>query len=294
MSLSIPKAMAELKQQGLLFKGKVLTEQSVKALRALTPYVENAACNAAFSMLECVSPEFREPTLLQRMAQLTSTRVSSVAGQPQTDAAKKSCVFVLDSLRLGRLAGDIKKDDVYTVSMVTGQHLKTPALVHKLFKKQDLVEHVYHEAWLIKHSLALGLRAFRTPLGIWEKFQTPVGEQKLIAAIRKGVLATGKGLESQFGLKVAEYRDQTQHDVKVRALIDLLWGVWCDTFDDEFMELCSQEMNAAARREWSWHPRRWEVFMTSSAPGAAGMGPSVQASVKTRYVGPNPLVLSFK
>ena len=48
MSLSIPKAMAELKQQGLLFKGKVLTEQSVKALRALTPYVEDAACPHCF------------------------------------------------------------------------------------------------------------------------------------------------------------------------------------------------------------------------------------------------------
>jgi len=48
VSLSIPTAMAELKKQGLLFKGKGLTEQSVKALRALTPYVEDAACPHCF------------------------------------------------------------------------------------------------------------------------------------------------------------------------------------------------------------------------------------------------------
>ena len=61
-SQSIPKATVALQQAGLTFKGKVLTEQSVKAVRALAPYVEDARCSAAFSMLECVSPEFREAT----------------------------------------------------------------------------------------------------------------------------------------------------------------------------------------------------------------------------------------
>ena len=74
---SIPKALVALKPQGLLFKGKPLTEQSLKSLRALAPYVEDAKCSATFSMLECVSPEFRDTTLLFRLAQLISNRAAS-------------------------------------------------------------------------------------------------------------------------------------------------------------------------------------------------------------------------
>ena len=200
-------------------------------------------------------PEFREPTLLLRLAQLSSTRVAGVQHtEPLArSSATSSFAFALDCLRLGRLAGDVKKEDVYTVSSVTGQQLKTPALVHKLFKKQDLVEFVLHEAWLVNESLAQAVAPFRTPLGIWQKFQTPVGEQSLVAAFRKGDSAPGEGLENQFALAVAEFRDQDQHDIKVQTLIDLLWGVWCSTFDDEFMELCSREMNATAPSAFLWH-----------------------------------------
>ena len=83
-------------------------------------------------MLECVSPEFRDPTLLMRLAQHSSARVASVQ-HPEPLArspAASAFVFALDCLRLGRLAGDVKKEDVYTVSNVTGQQLKTPALIH--------------------------------------------------------------------------------------------------------------------------------------------------------------------
>ena len=167
--------MAALKLAGSLFKGKVLTEQSVKALRALAPYVADASCRAAFSMLECVSPEFREMTLLLRLAQLSSTRVAS--GQhPQANAAQMAFVFVLDCLRIGRLAGDVKQEEAYTVGTVSGQERKTPALAHKFFKKQDIVEFVFHEAWLVNESLVQAVAPFCTPLGIWQKFQTPVGD----------------------------------------------------------------------------------------------------------------------
>ena len=141
-SQSIPKATVALQQAGLTFKGKQLNEQSIKALRALAPYVADASCRAAVSMLDCVSPEFREMTLLLRLAQLSSTRVAS--GQhPQANAAQMAFVFVLDCLRIGRLAGDIKQEEVYTVGTVTGQERKTPALAHKFFKKQDIVEFVF-------------------------------------------------------------------------------------------------------------------------------------------------------
>ena len=52
-----------------------------------------------------------------------------------------------------------------------------PALVHMLFKKQDLVEFVVHEAELVCVQLAQAVAPFRTPLNIWNKFQIPAGEQ---------------------------------------------------------------------------------------------------------------------
>ncbi len=52
-------------------------------------------------------------------------------------------VLVLDCLRIGRLAGDIKQEEVYTVSTVSGRERKSPALAHKLFKKHDLVEFLF-------------------------------------------------------------------------------------------------------------------------------------------------------
>ena len=176
--------MTALKQTGLSFKGKPLTEQMVKGLKALAPFVEDAASCAAFSMLECLCPEVREPTLLMRIVQLSTTRLAGVAAE--------SLVFSLNCLRIGRLAGDIK--DAYTVATVAGQQLKKPALIHKLFKKQDLVEFVLHEASLVSQSLTQAVAPFRTPMDIWEKFAaTPTGQQSIVAAIRNGDKAPGDG-----------------------------------------------------------------------------------------------------
>ena len=49
---------------------------------------------------------------------------------------------------------------------MTGQERKTPALAHKLFKKQDIVEFVFHEAWLVSEPLVQAVAPFRTPIGI--------------------------------------------------------------------------------------------------------------------------------
>ena len=77
-------------------------------------------------------------TLILRLAQLSSTRVAS--GQhPQANAAQMAFVFVLDCLRIGRLAGDVKQDEAYTVGLVCGQERNAPALAHKFFKNQDIV-----------------------------------------------------------------------------------------------------------------------------------------------------------
>ena len=137
---------------------------------------------------------------------------------------------------------------------MTGQQLKTPALIHRLFKKQDLVEFVLHEARLVNESLAEAVAPFRTPMDIWQKFQhTSPRQQSLAAAIRKGDSAPGEGLESQFAVAVAEFRDLAEHDIKTQTLIDLLWNVWCSTFDDAFMELCLKEMAATTPAAFLWH-----------------------------------------
>ena len=89
------------------------------------------------------------PTLLLRLAQLSSARgavLQNLADSGATSTATNSLALCLECLRLGRLAGDVKKEDAYTVSSVIGQQRNTPALAHKYFKKQDLVEFLCHEA----------------------------------------------------------------------------------------------------------------------------------------------------
>ena len=75
----------------------------------------------------------------------------------------------------------------------------------------------------------------------------------MAAAIRKGDSAPGEGLESQFSVAVAEFRDLASHDLKTQTLIDLLWNVWCSTFDGAFMELCLKEMAATTPAAFLWH-----------------------------------------
>ena len=85
------------------------------------------------------------PTLLLRLAQLSSARgavLQNLADSGATSTATNSLALCLECLRLGRLAGDVNKEDAYTVSSVTGQQLETSALVHKMFKKNGLVEFV--------------------------------------------------------------------------------------------------------------------------------------------------------
>ena len=88
-------------------------------------------------------------------------------------------------------------------------------------KKQDLVEFLLHEAGFVSESFMQAVVAFRTPLAIMQKF-SPVGEQGVVALFRKGGSAPGEGMESQFALAVAQFRDQKMHDAKTQALMDFL------------------------------------------------------------------------
>ena len=136
---------------------------------------------------------------------------------------------------------------------------------------------------------------FRTPLSIWQKFQTPVGEQSLVAAIRNCVSAPGEGLENQFALRVAEFRDQDQHDIKTHTMIDMWWGVWSSTFDDKFMELCSQYMKATAPSSFLWHRylqdskeelgSKYRAFTVACTSGPIPAAPGAELVMGTSHLG---------
>ena len=95
-TLSLAKTKQELQTYGLTYKGKPITDAVVKALKALAPFVVNAACCTAFGLMEACCPELRDTTLLMRIAHLCSRRHPD-----NTDAACESMVFVFDCLRVG-------------------------------------------------------------------------------------------------------------------------------------------------------------------------------------------------
>ncbi len=147
---SIPKVREALQKYGLTYKGKAITDSQVKAFKVLTPFVGDEACEASYSVLEAICPEFRDSTLLMRVAQLCNGRYTSAASGAESDArARASLTYVFDCLRVAKLTGDVPKDEVYTVSKVSGQERKSSALVHTLFKKADLLEFIRHEAELL-------------------------------------------------------------------------------------------------------------------------------------------------
>ena len=83
---SVPKIIAVLRQYGLTFKGKVLNDCNVRALKVLMPFVGDAACGAAYSLMEAFCPELRESTLLMRIAQFSLGRVASTVMEREASA----------------------------------------------------------------------------------------------------------------------------------------------------------------------------------------------------------------
>ena len=243
-NLSGPKIKEELKTLGLTFKSKAFIDAVVKALKALAPFVCNAACCTAFSLMEACCPELRDPTMLMRIAQLCTRRSPDNAS-----AACESMVFVFDCLRVNRLTGERPAQKIYTVSDVTGQENKQPALVHELFKKQDVFDSLTQEAELVQRGVATTAKMYRTPLDI-QKYFSASGEGGLVDTFRNDTSADLE-FEGTFALKVADHRDQESHGV-TKAYIDLAWGVWAGSFDDEFIELCKIELQHP-NKAFAWH-----------------------------------------
>ena len=232
-----------MKTYGLTFKGKPFTEASGKALKNLAPFLGDKACARAYSLLESFCPEVRKATLLMRIAQLTLAGEANA--RESSASARQSLVFIFDSLRVYRIVGACP--DTYTVSKVTGQEKRTPALVQVLFKKDELIAFVMHEfALTIKcpdDGIVLNkVKMFRTPLTLMKHFSAS-GEEGVVDTFRRrGSLATTDDFETAYAVAVADYRDEAIHDPKTQALIDFAWGVWSGKFDDEILELCCQDM----------------------------------------------------
>jgi len=126
-------------------------------------------------------------------------------------------------------------------------------MVHLLFKKQSLIEFLTHEVELINKPLLNATRMFRTPLALMKHFSAS-GEQGIVAKFRDDDADPEQGMESLFAISVADYRDQEIHNATEQALIDLMWGCWNGTFDDELTDLCTKDTTTQAGvTNFLWH-----------------------------------------
>ena len=132
-----------IKNYSLTFKGKPVSAANVTALRGLQPFIFDSACSSAFEQADMYFPELRDPTLLMRVGTARSAKAVSDA------KARENFAFVMHSLSVARLTGDIPQDEKLTVSRVVGRDKKTPAMIQALFKKKELVEFIFQEAHLI-------------------------------------------------------------------------------------------------------------------------------------------------
>ncbi|CAK0885703.1 unnamed protein product [Prorocentrum cordatum] len=242
------KLEAAIKTYGLAFKGKALTAASATALKGLQPFALDDARGSAFALAEGVS-----------------------------DAqAKGHFVFIVDSLRMARLTGEIPKGEKLSASRVVGRGRGAPAMTHAFFRKKELVECIFHAAFLIDEAMHRDMAIFETPFNIAQKFATS-GANGLAASHRMSESGGPDGMGALFSLKVAEHRGGV--DPKAKAMIDVAWPVWAGAFDDEVAELTLQEIHGGSAG-FLWHTYLNE---TSQQVGA-----NYRAFVAARAGGPTP------
>ena len=267
---SVAKVKTAGNKYGLTFKSKSLTDNQVKALKALDPFLEDEKCNEAYDLTEAVCPEIMDVTILMRICQLSSSRATCI---PAAD----SFVFAMDCLRALRLTGTFQGGE-YTLAAVTGQEKSQPALMHSLFKKQELTEFICHELKMRDEASVAKLDVMRTPLSIASRFSAS-GESGLVTALRAGDASASEGFESMFAMRVAEYRDADDVGEKAAAAIDFLWNMWCGQYKDEIKELIVQELQSPSNNAgFLWHR-----YLTDSNKE---MGAKYRAFVEACTAGP--------
>ena len=245
----LSKLEMAIKSYSLTFKGKPVSAANVSAVRGLQPFIFDSACSSAFEQAEMYFPELRDPTLLMRVGTACSAKAVSDAAK-----ARDNFAFIMHSLRVARLTGDIPQDEKLSVSRVVGRDKKTPAMIQALFKKKELVEFIFQEARLIDQTMHDNMAAFQTPLSIVQHFAAS-GANGLVVPHRmtewsRRVSWCWGPMDMLFSLKVAEHRQGA--DGKTKAMIDLVWPVWAGAYDEEIAELTLQEVqnNSAG---FLWH-----------------------------------------
>ncbi|CAK0884989.1 unnamed protein product [Prorocentrum cordatum] len=202
------------------------------------------------------------------------------------DKARELFVFILDTFRVARLAGDVPKDEKLAVSRVCGRDCKSPGMLHALFKKKELAEYIFHEASLVHKEHGREMAAFKTPLRILQRFAAS-GADGLVASHRvSDPGGSADGMEILFALPVAEYRNAV--DCKSKAMIDVAWPLWSGAFDAEIVELARQEMqNSAPAFVWRTYLAetsqevgvKCRAFVTACAGGPIPADPELDASL---------------
>ncbi|CAK0853209.1 unnamed protein product [Prorocentrum cordatum] len=209
----VSKLEAALKAYGLQFKGKACTAATAAALKGLCTFALDGACSSAFKLVEVHFPELRDPTLLMSIGFACSTRGGSDA------EARELLVFIVNSLCVARLAGDVPKGEEPVVSRIVGRDRKTPGTPRALFKKKEFVEYIFHEALLMNKEVGGDVAVFKTPLHIPQKFAAS-GANGPVASRRASDSGGGAdGVETLFAPPVAGHRNAV--DVKTTAMIDL-------------------------------------------------------------------------
>ena len=155
----------------------------------------------------------------------------------------------------------------------------TPALVHYLLKKKDVVDYVGHEVSLLNVGLSTTVSKFASLVALVQNF-TASGANGVVTAFLKGGPNAQNGIDNALAVKVAEYRDQDVHDVKTQALIDFLWSLWNGVFDDEIEELCVADLQS------NGPVSLWHCYFKES-PKA--MSVKYRAFVEACMAGPIPL-----
>ena len=79
---------------------------------------------------------------------------------------------------------------------------------------------------------------------------------------------------------MTDYRDLESTGATAKALIDFMWGVWCPTFEDEVLDICSQDMQSTSSGTFLWHRHLTE--------STKDMGAKYRAFVDACTAGPIP------
>ncbi|CAK0877496.1 unnamed protein product, partial [Prorocentrum cordatum] len=249
------KLEAALKAYGHQFKGKACTAATAAALKGPRLFVLDGACSSAFALAEVYFPELRDPALLMGIDFACSTKGGSDA------EARELLVFIMNSFRVARLAGDAPKDEELVVSRAVGRDRETPGMHRAFFKKKKLVEHIFHEAFLMSKEVGNHMAAFKAPLHILQKFAAS-GADGLVASHRASDSGGGAGeMGTLFALPVAEHRNAV--DVNTKAMIDVAWPLWSSAFDDEIAELAQQELQNSTTG-FVWH-----TYLSETSQGAS-------------------------